>query len=470
MSGKATTEKSKTKKAESLPKGWKRVKVGDILRYKKGKPPVKNITESDIGSFPYLTPEYLRGISPPQYVIKTKNLVEITDDKRIILLWDGSNAGEFFMSKKGFLASTMVVLDLFDNTSYSDFVYYVLKSNEEFLKGQTSGSGIPHVDKNVFNSVVILLPPLPEQQKIVEILETVDNAIEKTDAIIEKYRRIKKGLMADLLTGKIRLIPYGHSEAEGEESPLLTSPKAKKFVIGNKTFVAVPNQKWRNTPIGKIPEDWEVVKLEEVAIKDGIVRGPFGGMLKKENFVSEGYKVYEQGNAIYKTINLGNYYIDRKKYKQMLRFAVKQNDFIISCSGTIGKICMIPQNFEEGVINQALLKITINDKKFDHKFFEYYFEWDAFQNKIIDYTQGGAMQNLIGINEFKKVNFPLPPLPEQQLIADVLSQVDEVIEKEIQYKEKLERIKKGLMEDLLTGKVRVNNLIKEDIQNDTKVL
>jgi type I restriction enzyme S subunit len=64
-------------------------------------------------------------------------------------------------------------------------------------------------------------------------------------------------------------------------------------------------------------------------------------------------------------------------------------------------------------------------------------------------------------NVFNSVVIPLPPLPEQQLIADVLSQVDEVIEKEIQYKEKLERIKKGLMEDLLTGKVRVNNLIKE---------
>ena len=82
----------------------------------------------------------------------------------------------------------------------------------------------------------------------------------------------------------------------------------------------------------------------------------------------------------------------------------------------------------------------------------------------------GSEHKRFWISEYSKIQIPFPPLPEQQLIADALSQVDEVIEKEIQYKEKLERIKKGLMEDLLTGKVRVNNLIKEDIQNDTKVL
>ena len=80
---------------------------------------------------------------------------------------------------------------------------------------------------------------------------------------------------------------------------------------------------------------------------------------------------------------------------------------------------------------------------------------------VTTYISGSTREKL---NQaiLRSILLPLPPLPEQQLIADVLSQVDEVIEKEIQYKEKLERIKEGLMEDLLTGKVRVNNLIKED--------
>lgn len=323
---------------------------------------------------------------------------------------------------------------------YPNYVYQYLLSDffnsqkDRFAEGTTQEA----ISNDDFEHIFISFPTsFPEQRKIAEILETVDNAIEKTDRIIEKYKRIKQGLMQDLLTKGI------------DENGQIRSEETHRF---------------KDSPLGRIPEEWEVLELEKVAEPNGIVRGPFGGMLKKEIFVPRGYKVYEQGNAIYKSVKLGNYYIDSKKYKQMLRFAVKPKDFIISCSGTIGKIFMIPANFEEGIINQALLKITIDDKRFNHKFFEYFFDWDRFQTKIIDYTQGGAMQNLIGINEFKKIGFPKPPLPEQHRIASILSQIDEAIEKEQRYKEKLERIKQGLMEDLLTGKVRVNHLI-EGVEN-----
>lgn len=323
---------------------------------------------------------------------------------------------------------------------YPNYVYQYLLSDffnsqkDRFAEGTTQEA----ISNDDFEHIFISFPTsFPEQRKIAEILETVDNAIEKTDRIIEKYKRIKQGLMQDLLTKGI------------DENGQIRSEETHRF---------------KDSPLGRIPEEWEVVELEKVAEPNGIVRGPFGGMLKKEIFVPRGYKVYEQGNAIYKSVKLGNYYIDSKKYKQMLRFAVKPKDFIISCSGTIGKIFMIPDNFEEGIINQALLKITIDDKRFNHNFFEYFFDWDRFQTKIIDYTQGGAMQNLIGINEFKKIGFPKPPLPEQHRIASILSQIDEAIEKEQRYKEKLERIKQGLMEDLLTGKVRVNHLI-EGVEN-----
>jgi len=254
-------------------------------------------------------------------------------------------------------------------------------------------------------------------------------------------------------------------ESKGEESDDLG---VKSFELEGKKWEirSEKKHKFKDSPLGRIPEEWEVVKLGKVAISNGIVRGPFGGMLKKESFVSEGYKVYEQGNAIYKSINIGSYYIDNHKYKQMKRFAVKAGDFIISCSGTIGKIFMIPDKYNAGIINQALLKITIDRKSFDEKFFKYFFEWEHFQKEIIDNTQGGAMQNLVSISEFKKTNFLKPSFSEQRCIASILSQIDEVIEKEQKYKAKLERIKQGLMEDLLTGKIRVNHLIEGDGNND----
>src|SRR5690606_17595754 len=107
------------------------------------------------------------------------------------------------------------------------------------------------------------------------------------------------------------------------------------------------------------------------------------------------------------------------------------------------------------VINQALLKIKIDPEKIIGEFFYQYFQWDNFQKKIVDNTQGGAMSNLVGMDIFKKTPFPVPPINEQQKIASILSTWDKAIElKEKLMKQKREQ-KKGLVQRLLTGKVRI---------------
>ena len=212
---------------------------------------------------------------------------------------------------------------------------------------------------------------------------------------------------------------------------------------------------YKNTEVGVIPEDWEIRSLEYLCIPAGLVRGPFGGALKKEYFVKSGYKVYEQRNAIYKNSSIGNYYINKNKFDELIRFAVKQDDFIISCSGTIGKIFKIPKNHEQGIINQALLKLSLDSSKVVNKFFEIYFSWDRFQYKIIDSTQGGAMKNLVGMDIFKKTLISIPPLPEQQAIAEALSDVDDLISSLTKLINKKKNIKQGAMQELLTGKKRL---------------
>ena len=157
---------------------------------------------------------------------------------------------------------------------------------------------------------------------------------------------------------------------------------------------------FKETEIGKIPVDWEVKSIGEVAKE--LIRGPFGGALKKEIFVKSGYKVYEQRNAIYSNLEIGRYYIPHDKFKELQRFQILPKDFILSCSGTIGRIFQIPENFEKGIINQALLIIRL-DTKINSNYFEHIFKDVKVQKKIIDDTQGGAMKNLVGISEFKKI-------------------------------------------------------------------
>jgi len=101
--------------------------------------------------------------------------------------------------------------------------------------------------------------------------------------------------------------------------------------------------------------EYEYVKLDEVC---HFKRGPFGGSLKKEIFVKDGYKVYEQKHAINNDFEIGEYYITEKKYNEMIAFALKPNDLIISCSGTMGRIAIVPKNIKPGIINQALLKFS----------------------------------------------------------------------------------------------------------------
>ena len=216
-------------------------------------------------------------------------------------------------------------------------------------------------------------------------------------------------------------------------------------------------QGYKQTEVGIIPEDWNVVTLADACSKSGIVRGPFGGALKKEIFISEGYKVYEQGNAIYRSVTRGKYYIDSNKYNEMLRFAVNVGDFIVSCSGTIGMIYKIPKNAPKGIINQALLKLSIDQSVVDSDYFYLYFSWAEFNKRITDDTQGGAIKNLVSMELFKKTWLLLPSLTEQNRIAEALSDVDSMISSLEKLIAKKKAVKQGAMQELLTGKKRLQS-------------
>ena len=129
------------------------------------------------------------------------------------------------------------------------------------------------------------------------------------------------------------------------------------------TFARVYNWFW--THIASIADVREVINLRTL-----------GSHLRKEFFVEDGYKIYEQKHAIYGDFKAGRYYIDESKFQELKSFEVKPGDLIISCSGTIGKVSVVPEDARPGIINQALLKITLDTKKIDRRFFKFVFESD----------------------------------------------------------------------------------------------
>jgi type I restriction enzyme S subunit len=165
--------------------------------------------------------------------------------------------------------------------------------------------------------------------------------------------------------------------------------------------------------------EWK--KLGEVC---DFVRGPFGGSLKKEIFRKSGYAVYEQQHAIYGEYNF-RYFIDEEKYNEMRRFEVKEGDLIMSCSGTMGKISIIPQDAPRGIINQALLKLTAKDEV-NNQYLKYCFE-NSISAQMNSNARGGAIKNVASVSILKEIKIPVPPLEEQERIVAILDRFDALV-------------------------------------------
>ena len=181
------------------------------------------------------------------------------------------------------------------------------------------------------------------------------------------------------------------------------------------------------------------------------VRGPFGGALKKDFFVKSGFAVYEQYHAIHGDFNSFRYFVNEEKFNELKRFEVKPNDLIMSCSGTMGKFAIIPLGSRKGIINQALLKLTVN-KNHDLHFIKYTLEYPANQDKLLSQSAGGAIKNVVGVAELKKIKLLSPRLIEQQKITDCLSSIDNLITAHTQKLDALKAHKKGLMQQLFPKK------------------
>ncbi|VTY44240.1 restriction endonuclease subunit S [Veillonella atypica] len=166
----------------------------------------------------------------------------------------------------------------------------------------------------------------------------------------------------------------------------------------------------------------KVSKLE--ALCTSIVRGPFGSALKVENFVKKSdtsVKVYEQSNAIQRSAAIGSRYISREHYESLRRFKCKPGDIIMSCSGTIGKLFILPNDAEEGIINQALCKFTLGKELLPEVFLLY---MDILIGNIE--IKGSGIKNISAVKFIKNLEIPVPPIGIQSKLLFELNQINKL--------------------------------------------
>ncbi|KKG32541.1 restriction endonuclease subunit S [Methanosarcina mazei] len=398
-------------------------KLQNIITLKKGKPPAEQSYFGQDAEL-YLTPEYLRGKASSEPVKPSANAVRVMDGDTIVL-WDGSNAGELFRARKGILASTMSLIE-HEDTFDKEYFFYAVKNWESHLKAQTSGSGIPHVDKEVIGKLEIFQFAKSEQTKIAEILSTVDQAIEKTEALIAKQQRIKTGLMQDLLTRGI------------DEHGNLRSEETHKF---------------KDSPLGRIPIEWEFETFENITPVDAPI---CYGIVQPGIYDYAGVKVA----GIY-TINsdFHQWHMSSKKVEQAyVRSRIITGDVLLSIKGTTGKVGVVPDGIN-GNISREIARIR--PIEYINPYYLRFFMLSDFFQKYLNNAEVGTTRAEISIKILRGLYILIPPYTEQNLIVSRIMSIEQVIESSLKEFNKLRSLKTGLMQDLLTGKKRVTVLLNE---------
>src|SRR5690606_15556276 len=142
--------------------------------------------------------------------------------------------------------------------------------------------------------------------------------------------------------------------------------------------------------------DWPMVTIVNLVADErhSMKAGPFGSALKKEFYVPSGYKIYGQEQVIRGDAKFGNYYISKKKYQELESCKVKAGDILISLVGTYGKTLIVPDDYEPGIINPRLLKLTLNSEKMIPHFFVMAFAQESVMSQVHGLSYGGTMDIL----------------------------------------------------------------------------
>ena len=298
----------------------------------------------------------------------------------------------------------------------SDFFFQSLFSiKDNLLKTNVSATGVPALNGSDIKESSINYPPLPEQQKIASILTSVDDVIEKTQSQINKLQDLKKGTMNELLTRGI-----GHTE-----------------------FV--------DSPVGKIPKGWEVNQLGDLGrFKNGLNKGKedfgFGTLFVN---ISDAYPERLQCNSLSR-LNANE--------RDLKEYGLTNGDIIFVRSSVkpegVGYPTLFRGHDEEVVYCGFMIRYRFDKDILYPEFLVYALKQERFRREVMKVATISANTN-INQDALSKLFISIPTQEEQQKISSILSSIDKTIEENQRKLEQAKFLKKSLMNDLLTGKVRV---------------
>ncbi|MDB2261830.1 restriction endonuclease subunit S [Halorubrum ezzemoulense] len=306
------------------------------------------------------------------------------------------------------------------------YLYYRMLETANFLNSVGSGSTFDEVSKTEVQSVDIPIPPLPEQRKIATVLYTVDRAIEKSKEIKTQLERTHNGLIQDFLT-------HGIQDSETIDT---------------------------GTKLGEAPSHWEIVTIENIlsdedySFTDGAryslssdeIQGSGDARAILLEEVKEGE--FDDSNPKFAT---------EEKYNEITHRAIYPGEVVVAkMAEPVARACIVPDTYEKYLLGCADVVRIVPNEEIEDRFLMYCMNSHKVWRQAVAHLRGTG-RSRINLENISELYIPKPPLSEQREIVSILSRIDQKIDNEQQYQDNLQRLKRGLQQDLLSGTVRTTN-------------
>lgn len=426
-----------------MKKDWKEIKIKRVSKTYSGGTPSRDNPNYYNGIINWVKSSELKN----KYVFDTEEKIteeaikhsstRYVSENTVLFALYGATAGAMsILKKRACINQAILAIPILDDNKYFyEYIYYSLKNIVNNLISISQGGGQPNLTKGIVDNSTLLMPSLLNEQKaIAKILSTVDELIQVTKETIIKAERLKKSLMQNLLTGKLK--PDGTWRTDDEF--------------------------YEDEKYGRIPKTWSYKKLSSVLTECQY------GLSKAMNETGK-YPIFRMNNIENgKMVTEPMAYIDLSD-KEFEKYKVNKGDILINRTNSlelVGKVGIF--NLEgDYVFASYLIRLKTNEET-DPYYINYYLNYHDGIKKIKSKVTPAISQANINVSNIKAIVIPLPnDIMEQEQISNLLNETDNQIENKKSKIKSLEKLKKSLMQNLLTGKKRINlnkfqELIKEE--------
>ena len=412
---------------------WVKLKIPDFATIISGATPATNVSEFWDGEIVWITPNDLsklrsRFIDTSERKISLQGLKSASTTvtpARSVVMSSRAPIGYFGIPTEDFTTNQGCKSFVFSDEHDAEFHYYNFVFQSDLFKRYGSGSTFMEISKSNIEKLSFLVPvDIRVQRKIAKILSTVDEVIEKTEAAIEKYQAIKAGMMQDLFTRGIDT-RTGKLRPTIEEAPEL----------------------YKESELGWIPKEWVVTEFQDACLE--FINGGTPSTKNASNWV--GSIPWITGADFLESFEVG--FIRRHINEDALRYSsshlIREGNILLVTRTGVGKLAIAPFDV---AISQDITGIILDPNQCCVEFFYYYLQ--VLVEDFKKMNQGTSINGIIR-SDLEATLILKPSLVEQKQIAAVLKALDETLKKEQSNQSKYHDLKKGLMAELLTGKVRI---------------